>query len=124
MIGLFKNMHWHASSEIELAEIKRFYGKKSIVEVIPNLPVFSNHQPETKKNNPKDSLNLLSNRISPIKNVVFLLKVLEKIEFNIVLNLIGPLEDEKYWNQCEKIIDNLPDNCSVNYLNEKRPRID
>ena len=122
LIGLFKNMHWHASSEIELAEIKRFYGKKSIVEVIPNLPVFSNHQPETKKNNPKDSLNLLSvNRISPIKNVVFLLKVLEKIEFNIVLNLIGPLEDQKYWNQCEKIIDNLPDNCSVNYLNEKDP---
>ena len=122
LTSFFKNIQWHASSNIELEEIKKFYGKSSMVEVLPNLPVLSAHSVSLKESDNNEPLNLLFiGRIVPIKNVVFLLKVLKKIEFNVELNLIGPLEDEVYWNQCKNLIDDLPENCRVNYLNERDP---
>src|SRR5690606_3499629 len=34
---------------------------------------------------------------------------------SIVFDIYGPLEDDKYWNMCKTIIDNISDKISINY---------
>lgn len=122
LTGFFRSIHWHASSQFEFNEIKNVFGDKLLIDVVPNLPVKSKKNVNLKVIDIGDTLYLLSIcRISPIKNIIFLLHVLKKVKFKVVLNLIGPIEDMDYFNQCNTLIKDLPDNCSVNYLNERSP---
>jgi glycosyltransferase involved in cell wall biosynthesis len=53
-------------------------------------------------------------RISPIKNLDFLLATLSSINLPIELNIYGPYENETYWVYCQELISNLPQNITVN----------
>jgi glycosyltransferase involved in cell wall biosynthesis len=55
-------------------------------------------------------------RILPIKNLLFLLKVLQQVKSRIILSVAGPIENADYWKECEKVIQILPSNIQVNYL--------
>lgn len=63
-----------------------------------------------------------ASRISRMKNLDFLLKILSKVRADVILNIHGPAEDLDYWIECKKIIDLLPKNVQVNifgpYKNE------
>ena len=92
------------------------------VDVIPNLSLKCNIPDVIKKPSSVDTLSLITiSRITPIKNIIFLLQVLKRLEFKVVLNLIGPIEDKGYWQKCKNIIGSLPDNCKVVCLNEISP---
>jgi glycosyltransferase involved in cell wall biosynthesis len=60
-------------------------------------------------------------RISKIKNIDYslnLLKILADIDNSfskIVFDIYGPIEDEKYWNECLAIIQKLTNKIEVNY---------
>jgi glycosyltransferase involved in cell wall biosynthesis len=48
------------------------------------------------------------------KNLQFLLELLNEIQdANISLEIIGPVEDEEYWQKCQALIKRLPENISV-----------
>jgi len=57
-------------------------------------------------------------RISKKKNLHQALIFLKQIEnkYKINFSLIGPIEDESYWNKCKLIINKLPKNIKVDYL--------
>ena len=52
-------------------------------------------------------------RISPMKNLSFLLRVLQKVNFPIQLSIYGPKEDLSYWKECLYLIDQLPSNIKL-----------
>lgn len=118
LIGLYKNLIWHATSEIEKNDIIRLFNPKQLF-VVENLSAkyFEKSKPIKKD---KGSIKLIFiSRIFPKKNLAYALDVLKNInDGNVVFDVYGPLEDKEYWNQCEQIISAMPKNISVNYCGE------
>ena len=117
LTGLYRNITWHASSQLEATEIRKVMGRNAKVKIALNL---SPHYPFTFipriKEPGKLKLVFLS-RISPKKNLLGTLKLLqklyahEKVEFTIY----GPIEDVAYWEECRALISKLPSNIYVQY---------
>jgi glycosyltransferase involved in cell wall biosynthesis len=118
--GLYQKILWHATSEQEQGEIRKLFPQaKSIT--LPNLPKKINSiQKSTKQ---KDKLNLLfSSRISEKKNLLFALKVLQRIKsVSVYFHIYGIIEDEPYWQKCLSLIQKLPPNIQVEYKGTFRP---
>jgi glycosyltransferase involved in cell wall biosynthesis len=55
-------------------------------------------------------------RISPKKNLLFALRMLQSVLGDISFDIYGPIEDARYWNRCEKAIGTLPPNVRVKYM--------
>ena len=113
------NIMLQASSMSELKDIKRHLRiKKSYIA-----PDFS--PPETTRVKLTNSKNkyvrskqlhiIFISRITPIKNLNYLLLVLRKIKFNVTLSIYGPIVDKEHWDDCQKIIQTLPGNISIKY---------
>jgi glycosyltransferase involved in cell wall biosynthesis len=123
-IGLYKNVIFHATNQKEALEIQTVIGKNGIVKIAPNLPkkliqVAGNTHVKT-----IDSINLVSiARIASEKNTLYGLKVLTNIKSNIKIqyDLYGPVYDHNYWEQCQKLISELPENIQVNYQGSIEP---
>ena len=54
-------------------------------------------------------------RISPKKNLLSALGMLQSLSGDVFFDIYGPLEDADYWNQCKKVIGTLPSNVLVKY---------
>jgi glycosyltransferase involved in cell wall biosynthesis len=57
-------------------------------------------------------------RISPKKNLLGALRMLQDVAGEVSFDIYGPLEDPEYWNVCEKAIDTLPSNILAHYAGE------
>lgn len=117
LFGLYKNIIWKASTNLEKSEIIRVKGKGGKVFVAPDLPprtIIENYRPELKpeKRCGEAKLAFLA-RFYPKKNFKWLLNYLNKIEGNLCVDIYGPLEDEDYWQKCHEIIETLPSNVKV-----------
>ena len=118
VVGLYKNLLWHATSEIETRDIKKKFPKAEICTV-PNLPAkFVPKAPITQKKDGELRLVFVS-RIFPKKNLKFALDVLKKINTgNVIFDIYGPMEDNAYWKVCEAVINTMPENVKVKYCGE------
>lgn len=121
MFGLCRRVIWQASSEAEAADIRRVMqcGTEQIV-VAPNLlPVATEEPGECKQESPRRQPGPLRiiflSRISPMKNLHFLLSALKSVSATVSLDVYGPIEDSSYWDICSRLIDELQPNISVNY---------
>ncbi len=118
-VGLYKNIIWKASFESEKEEIKDVMGADSEVLVAPDLApkrIISDYSQESKPLKEKGSLKLVfMSRLVRKKNIHYLLKRLRSVtEGSVNLDMVGPLEDQEYWRECQEIIKTLPKNISVN----------
>ncbi len=118
LVGLYKDILWHATSEMEGQDIKKKFPNADIVTV-PNLSApYIKKDLLLEKKEGELKLVFLS-RISPTKNLKYALEVLQKIkQGNVIYNIYGPIEDKEYWNKCKKIIQVMPPNVEVNYCGE------
>jgi glycosyltransferase involved in cell wall biosynthesis len=67
-------------------------------------------------------LNLIFlSRISPMKNLDYLLQLLRRVNVPIDLSICGPLEVPEYWAECKNLISELPANIAVKYRGEVPP---
>ncbi|MDB2636874.1 glycosyltransferase, partial [Alphaproteobacteria bacterium] len=57
-------------------------------------------------------------RISPMKNLKFLLEVLTKINTKIEFSIYGPKSDSKYWQECFVLIQRLSSNIKIDIHGE------
>lgn len=118
IFGFHKNLSWHATDKSELEEIKSHFGSKQKVVLAPNLSKKIFHS-VTLKIKQKGHLKLFFlSRIAIKKNLLGALKALSllqkdcKVEFSI----IGPVDETEYWNQCQSVLNSLPNNVKVSYL--------
>jgi glycosyltransferase involved in cell wall biosynthesis len=118
---LYNNVTFHATDSIEFDDIQSKISKNAIVKLISNCP----GKPIAAANRIEKKIEELKiifiGRIHPIKNVELLLKALQNQTAVIHCSLIGVLEDNSYWLQCQKIIEKLPKNITVQFLNEVEP---
>ncbi|MGB4773107.1 MAG: glycosyltransferase [Chitinophagaceae bacterium] len=60
-------------------------------------------------------------RIDPIKNLRLLLELLHALKGEVGLRIIGPIDDQEYWNSCQTLISSLPENIRVQYMGPQHP---
>lgn len=118
IIGLYKGLLWHATSELEKKDIKNKF-KKADIFTVTNLPAKYVPKKLTLEKNHGELKLVFISRIFPKKNLKFALEVLKEIkEGNIIFDIYGPMEDKEYWVECEKVIKEMPSNIKVTYKGE------
>lgn len=117
ILGIYKNIIWHATAETEKKDIEINLGKNCNIIVANNLT--ANYK---ELNFNKDIYKEISelkvvfiSRIHAKKNLKKAIKLLKNIKGNIEFNIYGPVEDENYWSECKKEIEELPFNIKAKY---------
>ena len=108
---------WQASSPFERSDICREL--KSVVnsiKVVPNLlPCSFEHSKRPSSPNSDYLRIIFLSRISPKKNLSFLLSSLFDVSAKVLLSIYGPPEDPEYLSYCNKLISQLPSNIKVHF---------
>lgn len=105
---------FHATDEEEERFIKNVFGKKARVCVAANLPTRFGEAPLPDKN-PGELKLITISLISPMKNLLKVLKALALVKSKISYNIYGAVKDKEYWDQCKTAIQSLPENVKVIY---------
>lgn len=101
LFGLYKDVFWHATDKIEIDGIEKWF-PGSHFSVINNCSMLTPVQIgyDNLASN-QDILKIVYfSRISPKKNLLFLLEVLNHFDLNYILDVWGPEEDKDYYNSC------------------------
>ncbi len=126
-LSLYDGVLWQASSQHELEEIRRILGAKSQVLVAPDLAVVrSSAQVPVSESAIKKAGILRAvflSRISRNKNLDGALAILSGVAGRVELTIYGPIEDERYWKECQSASRRLPPNVSVRYEGEVAPEL-
>jgi glycosyltransferase involved in cell wall biosynthesis len=116
-LGIPRLVHFHATDAQEKKDILKQFPRTADVTVVPN---FSGSLPDSAgciEKIPGRLRCVYISRIIQKKNILFFLKLLNILPENIDLefSIYGEVEDEKYWNQSQKVMHFLPKNISVIY---------
>jgi glycosyltransferase involved in cell wall biosynthesis len=114
---LYKDVTWHATTEMEKNHIQSIFNKQKEIIVANNLTANYNKLSYSKDIlKKKGELKIIFiSRIHPKKNLKAALEYLKYINGKVYFNIYGPIEDKKYWSECEKLIEELPSNIKVMY---------
>ena len=125
ILGWYKNIVWHASTEEEVGEIKKVFGDHSKVKVAQNIPVkqiFSLDQVIEFKRTGKVKFIFMS-RISKKKNLHLAINALKaiKLDREVEFDIYGTNEDRLYFESFRKDIGKLSPQLTISYRGEVHP---
>lgn len=101
-LNLYKNIVWHASTELEKAEIQSEFGNKAFVKIALDIPLRDLKIPSTivqRKERNKLKIIFIS-RIVKKKNLSYVINTLNKVQGDFCLDIYGPIGDASYWQKC------------------------
>lgn len=121
LVGLYSNVIWQASTEIELQSINAQFGadirsQRSSITIAPELlylPTYIHTEAEPKISG--SARIIFISRIAPEKNLHFILNLLGKVTEPVYFDIYGTIDDEEYWKSCQEIIASLPKNVNTQY---------
>lgn len=127
LMGLYRGIMWHASTELEAVDIKRVLGSRSFpisidenVTVAPDLlddGGLRTRITDTEKTRDREQLSVcFLSRISPKKNLDFALRVLARVSVPVQFTIYGPQEDRVYWRMCQELIEQLPRHIDATFI--------
>lgn len=123
----YHDVSWHASTSWEKKDILQQFPLVSKNVFTADDPVWFEPDfdvPNIVQTSAKGHLKLcFISRISPMKNLDYLLHVLKKLKCKAALDIYGPIEDPTYWSICRSIISNLPKNIKVCYKGTLIPNL-
>lgn len=110
-LGLFKNVYWSATSQMEVMDILNVIktDKEKII-IAEDLPRAVRNIKITKCKKTGNLKIVFISRFSPKKNLLKSIKILQQVKCNIEFTLYGPDEDKDYWSECKKELSKLPQN--------------
>lgn len=109
-LGLFDNIHWSVTSDMEKEDVKREVKTNNNFFVAVDLPRKVENQIIFKdKERGKLKIAWIS-RIARNKNLKGAINILKDIEGEIEFTIYGPKQDNKYWNECEEELYKLGNN--------------
>ncbi len=122
--NLYKGIVIHATNDEEVSQIRKNLGFKGEIKVASNLPPKKEYY-LTEIQKTINEVRLVSiARISPEKNTLFALRVLEELAISgkqsftavrIIFDLYGSIYDQAYWNECKAVVESLPANVMVSF---------
>lgn len=113
-----KNIFWHATNSLEANDIRSVFPKAQI-KIAENISFLINEKIEL-ESKISNSVVFFS-RISPKKNLAFALECLKLVRTSLEFHIYGTLEDKAYWQQCEKLISEIPKHIKVTFHGELLP---
>jgi len=121
-LRLHQNIVWQVSSEYEKRDVLKSFsprkaGSSMKVMIAPNLTIIrpSESLPARADKKPGELKIVFLSRISPMKNLLGALKMLKRVRGEIVFNIYGPIEDADYWEECRRVMSQLPGHVKVQY---------
>lgn len=111
LLGMFKNIYWSATSEMEISEIKRqVVATDKQFFIAEDLPRKVNEE-NVRKEKKAGSLKIVwISRIAPKKNLKYAIEILKEAKSNIKFTIYGPVHVQEYWEECKQELRNLPNN--------------
>lgn len=121
--NLYKNIIWHATSNIEEEEILKIMGRRVNVITADDTCTQLNLTYSSLTKRPGYLKTVFLSRISRKKNLDFALKVLAKVNPDVAVDfhIYGPIEDEEYWNECLQLIAEVPSHIKIHIEGEVHP---
>ncbi len=124
-IGMFKNIVWSFTSEMERDDAIKQIGKNNVSRYIiaEDLPrKIEKVNIISQKRNLNSLKIVFLSRICPQKNLDYALRILDSENLGIIkFSIYGVCEDKRYWKECKSLIKRLPSNISVSYQGELKP---
>ena len=123
-LGLYGDVQWHASSEAEKVDILRQFPTATVLHLAEDPVRFEADTPAPAEPGPNRGGTLciaFISRISPMKNLDGLLRILATVSRPIGLDIYGPIADRAYWASCEALIARLPPHIQVSWKGELEP---
>lgn len=126
LLGFYRDVYWHASTELEAADILKIFpyvGSRIHLAVDP-VTIENIAFSEIEKNieNEGEFQLVFISRISSNKNLDGLLDIVARLKKRTRLSIFGPIEHQAYWRQCQSIMASLPSNVVVDYCGMLEPR--
>lgn len=116
ILGLLKGLHYQSTSDEESESIKKYLkGSKATIHFLSNVPSIPKRSYDRTAKVKGDAKFIFLSRIVEKKNLHYAIECFNKIKGRVQFDIYGPIEDEKYWAECEKAINQLPDNIIVKY---------
>jgi glycosyltransferase involved in cell wall biosynthesis len=122
LIGIYRNITWHASTELEAADIRRVFGDRinPKIRIARDVTATSAQTPNSDGTGglgvERDPLKVaFISRVSRKKNLHFALQVLHQVEVPVIFNIYGPAEDLEYLVECKDEAARLPEHVVVNF---------
>lgn len=111
ILGMFRNIYWSATSEMEIFEIcQQVWAKKDQFFIAEDLPRKVDETPILKKK-VAGSLDVVwISRIAPKKNLKAAIEILKNVKSNINFTIYGPIHVQEYWDECKVELEKLPSN--------------
>ena len=123
--GLYRDITWQASNELEKEEIVQIVKTVRRDEVRVASDLTEEVSPEVRapieRRVPGPLRLCFLSRISPKKNLDFALRVLVGVKVPVEFAIFGPIEDVAYWAECERLLVRLPSNIRAVYKGEVPP---
>ncbi|MEE8412100.1 MAG: glycosyltransferase family 4 protein, partial [Acidobacteriota bacterium] len=116
LLGLYRGITWHASSESERTEILRFFdGPVEIAADLPAPPPGPDALPAPPPKRPGELRLVFLSRLARKKNLARAIELTGRVKGNIVFDIYGTAEDPEYLTECKALIDRLPSNVRCRY---------
>lgn len=113
-------VHFHATDEEEHQYINNYFDGIPEIFTAGNFPNQLGRLPMPAKE-PGNLILISVGIVSPMKNILLVLRTLEKALANIQYDIYGPVKDLEYWEACLVQIKRLPANISVLMHKEIEP---
>jgi glycosyltransferase involved in cell wall biosynthesis len=113
-MGIHKQVNFHATSEREQKAILDYFPGSRVL-VADDLPNTAQPPLTVVSKQPGILNTIFIARIHPIKNLLYLLAAFNQVHAAVKLTIIGPVEDEAYWEKCKTAIAALPSNIKIDF---------
>lgn len=116
LLGMFRNIYWSATSEMEIVDIcQQVWAKKEQFYIAEDLPRKVDEIPITKRKEVGSLSVVWISRIAPKKNLKTAIEILKNVTSSINFTIYGPIHEQDYWNECKVELEKLPFNIKWQY---------
>jgi glycosyltransferase involved in cell wall biosynthesis len=110
---------FHCTFDEEAQAVRRLFPQAPIIMIGDSFEASQREDPLTslERQSSKTGLRLLYlSRINPHKNLLGCLKSLQQVNQQIEFRVVGPRDDENYYQKCLSLAEKLPENIEVTFL--------
>lgn len=123
LLGLHRGLYWHASTELEAADVRRVWGENAQVLVRENetlLPERARDVPPLV--DPAAAVRAaFLGRLVELKGLHFALEALGEVRSDVDFDVYGLAEDPEYLERCRRLAEALPQNIRVRFAGPLDP---
>jgi glycosyltransferase involved in cell wall biosynthesis len=122
-LGLYRDVAWHASTDLEAGQVHAKWGPGARVLVASDLPprIVSNALPPRRPKKKGALRVVFLSRISPMKNLDGALQMLQRVRTPMSVDIYGTQESAEYWSECERSMKQLPPHVVAIYHGTAQP---